>query len=100
MEFVDAIGIRLPCKRCGQPYEVPLRDVLVSHELLRHEGCPVAEETECPPVAQVFLADESDIAGLQRAWNRLAERVRKDGGELVVMSCPAPNSAQAHPNAA
>lgn len=85
MNITDAIGIRLACKACGQAYEVPLRDISMSHDLLEHEGCPISQDTECPPIAQVLLADDKDITDLQKAWDRLQERARKDGGELVLM---------------
>ena len=31
MNTLDAVSIRLPCNACGHIYEVPLRDVLLSH---------------------------------------------------------------------
>ncbi len=52
MNILDAVSIRLPCNACGHIYEVPLRDVLLSHTAVRC-GCPVTQETECPPVFQV-----------------------------------------------
>ena len=52
MNILDAVSIRLPCNACGQTYEVPLRDVLLSHIVVRC-GCPVTQEAECPPVFQV-----------------------------------------------
>jgi hypothetical protein len=35
MNILDAVSIRLPCNACGQTYEVPLRDVLLSHTVVR-----------------------------------------------------------------
>ncbi len=86
MDILDAIGIRLPCRNCGEFYEVPLFDIHMSHGVMDHRGCPVTPETECPPIFQVFLADDADIVALQQTWQRLQERARKDGGELVLMS--------------
>jgi hypothetical protein len=97
MDILDAIGIRLPCKNCGQSYEVPLRDIHLSHDIIDHQGCPVSEDTECPPVFQQFLADEKDILALREAWQRLQERASKDGGELVIMSGASENSAEEQP---
>ena len=71
MNILDAVSIRLPCNACGQTYEVPLRDVLLSHTIVRC-GCPVAQETECPPVFQVRLFDREPIEALSSAWERLA----------------------------
>ncbi len=85
MNILDTVGIRLPCQSCGGTYQVPLRDVLLSHTML-HEGCPAREETECPPVFQSRLFERKDIEELQRAWNQLDERARADGGELVLMA--------------
>jgi len=100
MDILDAVGIRLPCRGCGEPYEVPLRDIHLSHDLIRHGGCPVAEETECPPLFQQFLADDPDIVALQQAWQKLQERAQKDGGELVIMSGLAAKSAEDRSKAA
>ncbi len=100
MNIVDALGIRLRCKSCGQTYEVPLRDIAISHQLLNHQGCPTSADTECPPLAQVFLAEGQDISDLQRAWERLQERARKDGGELVLMGSSQPKSASRQKEAA
>ncbi len=43
MDILSVAAIRLRCSRCGESYEVPLRDILLSHKIM-HEGCPVAEE--------------------------------------------------------
>lgn len=102
MNVLDTVGIRLPCQSCGGTYQVPLRDVLLSHTLL-HEGCPAREETECPPVFQSRLFERKDIEELQRAWNQLDERARADGGRLVLMAASAsdePESAGAENAAA
>lgn len=85
MNILDTVGISLPCRSCGNNYRVPLRDVLLSHTIL-HEGCRVTEETECPPVFQSRLFERKDIEELQRAWNRLDQQARSDGGELVLMA--------------
>lgn len=94
MNILDSVGICLPCHSCGNDYQVPLRDVLLSHTIL-HEGCPVREATECPPVFQSRLFARKDIEELERAWNQLEQRARADGGELVLMAADA--SAQTQP---
>src|ERR1039457_5246959 len=83
MNILDAVSIRLPCNACGQTYEVPLRDVLLSHTVVRC-GCPVAQETECPPVFQVRLFDREPIEALSSAWERLGSGARAGGGDLVI----------------
>jgi len=85
MNILDTVGISLPCRSCGSTYQVPLRDVLLSHTIL-HDGCPASKETECPPVFQSRLFESKDIEELQHAWNQLEQRARADGGELVFMA--------------
>lgn len=87
MNILDAVAISLPCHSCGGNYQVPLRDVLLSHTVL-HEGCPVSQETECLPVFQSRLFERGEIEELQRVWSRLENRARSDGGELVLLGAP------------
>lgn len=93
MNILDTVGISLPCHSCGNNYHVPLRDVLLSHTIL-HEGCPVRQETECPPVFQSRLFERKDIEELERTWNQLEQRAWADGGELVLMAGKASDEAQ------
>jgi hypothetical protein len=73
---------------------VPLSDVLLSHELL-HQGCPVAQETECPPPFQARLAPRLEIEALDRAWRTIEDRARMDGGELVWVGSNPPDALRA-----
>ena len=92
MDILSFAAIRMPCHHCGQGYSVPLSDILLSHKIM-HEGCPVAQETECPPVFQSRLASQSAIENLRRAWRRLEKRAQQDGGELVLMEAkPEPST--------
>lgn len=93
MNILDTVGISLPCHSCGNTYQVPLRDVLLSHTIL-HEGCPVRQETECPPAFQSRLFERKDIEELERTWNQLEQRARADGGELVLMAGEAAEETQ------
>ena len=83
MDILDSIAIHLPCLACGQEYEVPLRDILLSHRML-HEGCPISVETECPPLAQSKLVGVGLLEDLQRDWGRLEASARAAGGHLVM----------------
>jgi hypothetical protein len=83
MDILSVAAIRLPCSWCGKSYEVPLRDILLSHKIM-HEGCPAPVETECPPVFQSRLAPERLIKSLEQAWRRLERSAAGDGGELVL----------------
>jgi hypothetical protein len=85
MDILSVASVRLPCSWCGRCYEVPLRDILLSHKIM-HEGCPAPVETECPPVFQSRLASASAIKALDQAWRRLERRAAADGGELVLNS--------------
>ncbi len=82
-DILDHAFIRMPCNACGQTYEVPLSDVLLSHTVVRC-GCPVHQETECPPLFQIRLFDREPIKTLSSAWHQLANRANSDGGELVL----------------
>jgi len=84
MNILDAVAISLPCQSCGGNYQVPLKDVLLSHRIL-HQGCPVSQETECPPVFQSRLFERVDVEELQRVWRQLENRARSNGGELVLL---------------
>lgn len=90
VDLLDHAFIRMPCSACGQTYEVPLKDILLSHTVIRC-GCPVREETECPPVFKVRLFDREPIANLQSAWEQLARRAEADGGTLVLRQGRSPH---------
>jgi|ERR1043166_10010223 len=93
MDILASAAIQMPCSHCGQSYAVPLSDILLSHKIM-HNGCSVAQETECPPVFESRLAAESAIENLRRAWRRLEKRAQQDGGELVLLRPePEPNTA-------
>jgi hypothetical protein len=83
MDILSLAAIRLQCAQCGEPYLVPLRDIALSHQIM-HEGCPVPEETECPPLFQSRLASEWAVKTLDQAWRRLERRAMAVGGELVL----------------
>jgi hypothetical protein len=90
VDLLDHVFIRMPCSACGQTYEVPLQDILLSHTVVRC-GCPVHHETECPPVFQVRLFDREPIAKLRSAWEQLARRAEADGGTLVLRESRSPH---------
>ncbi len=93
MDILSVAAIRVPCSRCGEPYAVPLRDVVLSHKAI-HEGCPVTEETECPPLFQSRLASETAVMALDQAWRRLECQAAADGGELILIDRNAQRSAE------
>jgi hypothetical protein len=85
MDILEAVAIELPCKACGSPYKVTLKQVLLSREML-HEGCPVSIEftTECPALYYADLIDYELIHGLERTWHGLEESAHAAGGKLVL----------------
>lgn len=85
MEILEAVAIEIPCSACGGRYEVTLKQIMLSHEML-HEGCPVQAETECPPLACSGLVDQEIVQELQAVWARLEEKAHGAGGELRLRS--------------
>lgn len=84
MDILDNAAIRLLCRSCDQYYDVPLRDIVLSHEVV-HCGCPVPHETECPPVFQVRICDNKVLERLQSAWREAYHCAELAGGELVLL---------------
>jgi hypothetical protein len=84
MNILDIAAIKLRCGCCAQVYEVPLRDILLSHEIV-HCGCPVPYETECPPVYQVRICGDEAVNALQSAWTAVSHCAELAGGELVLL---------------
>lgn len=64
MDILEKVAIEFPCKACGGRYEVTLKQVLLSQEML-HEGCPVQIVDECPPLVYSGLADQEIIQELK-----------------------------------
>ncbi len=81
LDILRHVSVSVPCPACGQHYGVTLRQVLLSQQML-HEGCPVANETECPQVTYSALADETALREFERAWKRIVGAVETSGLEL------------------
>ena len=81
MDVLEIVVIEIPCSACGGRYEVTLKQVALSQQML-HEGCPVRAETECPPLFYSGLVDRDLVLELQRVWARLEEEARGASGEL------------------
>ncbi len=86
MNIVKALSIRIPCTVCGEFYEVPLTDILLSYRMLE-QGCPVPDETECPPLFQTRLIPRDVLHDFVEAWQRLEKSVDRDNGELMLSDC-------------
>lgn len=84
MDILEAVAVTMPCASCSGHYEITLKQALLSHQML-HEGCPVSDERECPPLYFSHVADEQLARELQNLWGRLEDRARKAGGELTLL---------------
>lgn len=85
MDILEAVAVAMQCASCSRQYEVTLKQVLLSHQML-HDGCPVSDERECPPLYLSRIVDEQLASELQSVWDRLEDRARKVGGELTLLS--------------
>jgi hypothetical protein len=82
MNILEVLSVQISRIPSGF-YEVPLSDILLSHQMLE-QGCPVQDETECPPLFQTRLISREVLNEFVKAWSRLEASVRQDGGEIVV----------------
>lgn len=85
MDILEAVAIELRCVACGAHYEITLRQVLISEQML-HEGCPVPIQytNECTPLYYAGLVGRGLILEFEQAWLRLEERAPAAGGKLVL----------------
>jgi hypothetical protein len=83
MNILEVLSVHIPSDPSGESYEVPLNDILLSHQLLE-QGCPVEAETECPPLFQTRLINLDVLNDFVKAWSRLEASVCQGGGEVVV----------------
>jgi hypothetical protein len=81
MDILEIVAIEIPCNACGGRYEVTLKQVALSQQML-HEGCPVQVERECPPLFYSGLVGRELVQELQRVWAHLEEKAREASGEL------------------
>jgi len=83
MDILDLVAIEIPCSACGRRYEITLKQIALSQQMM-HEGCPVQVVDECPPLAYSGMVDQELIQELRKVWVRLAEEARIASGELKV----------------
>ena len=84
-DILGAVAIELSRVACKGRYEVTLKQVLLSHQML-HDGCPVPPSftTECSPLYYADFVDHDLLRELQRIWLRLGESARAVGGKLLL----------------
>lgn len=85
VDILETVSIELSCVGSKGRYEVTLKQVLLSHEML-HDGCPVPPSftSECWPLYYADFATYDFIRELERIWLRLDEGARAVGGELLL----------------
>lgn len=81
MDILKIVAIEIPCSACGGRYEVTLKQIALSQQMI-HEECPVQVVDECPPLVYSGLVDQALIEDLQKVWVRLEEKARGASGEL------------------
>jgi hypothetical protein len=81
MNILEIVAIEIPCSACGGRYEVTLKQIALSQQML-HEGCPVEVVDECPPLAYSGLVDQEFVQELEKVWVHLEEKARRASGEL------------------
>ncbi len=81
IDILEAAKIELQCPACRGHYDVSLKEVLLSQNML-HQGCPVEDPRECPPLFYSDVADRELILELQRVWQQLEEKTRANGRKL------------------
>jgi hypothetical protein len=81
MDILEMVGIEIPCRSCGGRYEVSLKKIALSQQML-HAGCPVRAETECPPLLLSGFVDQELTQDLQKIWSRLEKEAHGVNGEV------------------
>ena len=81
MDILEMVGIEILCRNCGGRYEVSLKKIALSQQML-HDGCPVRAETDCPPLFLSNLVDQELAQDLQNIWSRLEKEARGVNGEV------------------
>lgn len=85
MDVLEAVAVAMPCSACSNQYELTLKQVVLSQQML-HEGCSVSDERECPPLYWSHVVDEPLARELQSVWSRIEDCVHKAGGELKLVA--------------
>ncbi len=85
MDILEMVGIEIPCRTCGGRYEVSLKKIALSQQML-HDGCPVRAETDCPPLFLSGFVDRELAQDLQDIWSRLEKEAHGVNGEVKLHS--------------
>lgn len=60
MDIKGAVVLEVPRPNCGRTYQVPVLNVLESHEIL-NEGCTALNEGQCEPLYLAALLSRCDL---------------------------------------
>ena len=94
MGILDNIFLSLPCARCHERYEIPLKNIFLARESI-HEGCPSPMPRDCPQQYWAQLLDTQVLEKLEEVWKDLEVSAQANGGVLVVRGSPAVPSQSA-----
>lgn len=90
MDLLTTAAIEFPCDVCGGRRAVTLRQILLSQDMLEHEGCVAPHGAgECPPAVWAPLVDHELLVELREVWQRLDQRAQAMGGELSLCGAGA-----------
>jgi hypothetical protein len=81
MDILEIVAIEIPCSACGGRYEVTLKQIALSQQML-HEGCPVQVVDDGPPLAYSGLVDQKLGQELQKNLDAPRGKARGASGEL------------------
>ena len=86
MELLEHVVLKVPCATCGDDYDVPIRHVLESHELIHEfeqmwdEVCPnYCREAPCELIHYAALVDERAAHDVVRSLTRAFGTLEKTG---------------------
>ena len=80
MDILEMVGIEIPCRNCGGRYEVSLKKIALSQQML-HEGCPVRAETECPPLFLSSFVDQELTQDLKESGHASKKKLAASTGK-------------------
>ncbi|MGE5245708.1 MAG: hypothetical protein ACM3SQ_15910 [Betaproteobacteria bacterium] len=82
LDILEYVSVSVPCGQCGRHYDVTLRQVLLSQDML-HEGCPATSPDECMPLTYAGLANETTLHDFDRSWACVLRQVQAAGFHLA-----------------
>ncbi len=81
-DFLDAMGVELPCPGCNGTYTISLRQIHLGQQMVG-SGCKARHFADCPPVSVAHVLRPSVLADLDVAYHVAEAAAAKAGGRLV-----------------